>query len=175
VPPASRCGAREMAERSILMASGARLLGHLPDIRPYSPQAALDGLTRRVGCEWGPAGLTVNAHRAGRVFASRSKPGCSAKTSGRGERSEKAFSRACPRGGRRGRSISQGRCCSWLERRVGLRYRPISLCRRRPTRRDDDDPLSASAFQARKAALLQHIFGILAGIGDEMPEYDVYS
>jgi NAD(P)-dependent dehydrogenase (short-subunit alcohol dehydrogenase family) len=46
----------------ILMSSARGLLGHPAGYTAYcASKSAVDGLTRALGCEWGPTGITVNA------------------------------------------------------------------------------------------------------------------
>jgi len=48
--------------RVILVSSTRGKLGHPAGYTAYCPsKAAIDGLTRTLACEWGPAGITVNA------------------------------------------------------------------------------------------------------------------
>ena len=46
----------------VLMSSARGLLGHPAGYSAYcASKAAIDGITRALGCEWGPTGITVNA------------------------------------------------------------------------------------------------------------------
>ena len=46
----------------VLMSSARGLLGHPAGYSAYcASKAAIDGVTRALGCEWGPNGITVNA------------------------------------------------------------------------------------------------------------------
>jgi NAD(P)-dependent dehydrogenase (short-subunit alcohol dehydrogenase family) len=46
----------------ILMSSARGLLGHPAGYTAYcASKAAIDGITKALGCEWGPTGITVNA------------------------------------------------------------------------------------------------------------------
>ena len=46
----------------VLMSSARGLLGHPAGYTAYcASKAAIDGITRALGCEWGPTGITVNA------------------------------------------------------------------------------------------------------------------
>jgi NAD(P)-dependent dehydrogenase (short-subunit alcohol dehydrogenase family) len=46
----------------ILMSSARGLLGHPAGYTAYcASKSAVDGITRALGCEWGPVGITVNA------------------------------------------------------------------------------------------------------------------
>jgi NAD(P)-dependent dehydrogenase (short-subunit alcohol dehydrogenase family) len=46
----------------VLMSSARGLLGHPAGYTAYcASKAAIDGITRALGCEWGPTGVTVNA------------------------------------------------------------------------------------------------------------------
>ncbi len=46
----------------VLMSSARGLLGHPAGYSAYcASKSAIDGITRALGCEWGPAGITVNA------------------------------------------------------------------------------------------------------------------
>jgi NAD(P)-dependent dehydrogenase (short-subunit alcohol dehydrogenase family) len=46
----------------ILMSSARGLLGHPAGYTAYcASKSAIDGITRALGCEWGPTGITVNA------------------------------------------------------------------------------------------------------------------
>src|SRR5450631_307405 len=46
----------------VLMSSARGLLGHPAGYSAYcASKAAIDGITRALGCEWGPSGITVNA------------------------------------------------------------------------------------------------------------------
>lgn len=48
--------------RIILMSSARGLLGHPAGYTAYcASKSAVDGITRALGCEWGPLGITVNA------------------------------------------------------------------------------------------------------------------
>jgi NAD(P)-dependent dehydrogenase (short-subunit alcohol dehydrogenase family) len=46
----------------VLMSSARGLLGHPAGYSAYcASKAAIDGITKALGCEWGPTGITVNA------------------------------------------------------------------------------------------------------------------
>jgi NAD(P)-dependent dehydrogenase (short-subunit alcohol dehydrogenase family) len=46
----------------VLMSSARGLLGHPAGYTAYcASKSAIDGITRALGCEWGPTGITVNA------------------------------------------------------------------------------------------------------------------
>jgi NAD(P)-dependent dehydrogenase (short-subunit alcohol dehydrogenase family) len=46
----------------ILMSSARGLLGHPAGYTAYcASKSAIDGITKALGCEWGGAGITVNA------------------------------------------------------------------------------------------------------------------
>ena len=46
----------------VLMSSARGLLGHPAGYSAYcASKAAIDGMTKALGCEWGPTGITVNA------------------------------------------------------------------------------------------------------------------
>ena len=46
----------------VLMSSARGLLGHPAGYSAYcASKSAIDGITRALGCEWGPTGITVNA------------------------------------------------------------------------------------------------------------------
>ena len=46
----------------VLMSSARGLLGHPAGYTAYcASKSAVDGITRALGCEWGPTGITVNA------------------------------------------------------------------------------------------------------------------
>ena len=46
----------------VLMSSARGLLGHPAGYTAYcASKSAIDGVTRALGCEWGPTGITVNA------------------------------------------------------------------------------------------------------------------
>ncbi len=48
--------------RIVLMSSARAKLGHPAGYSAYcASKAAVDGITRALGCEWGPTGITVNA------------------------------------------------------------------------------------------------------------------
>ena len=48
--------------KMILMSSARGLLGHPAGYTAYcASKSAVDGITRALGCEWGPTGITVNA------------------------------------------------------------------------------------------------------------------
>jgi NAD(P)-dependent dehydrogenase (short-subunit alcohol dehydrogenase family) len=48
--------------KMVLMSSARGLLGHPAGYTAYcASKAAVDGITRALGCEWGPTGITVNA------------------------------------------------------------------------------------------------------------------
>ena len=63
----SRAAGRQMLAQGeggkvILMSSARGLLGHPAGYTAYcASKSAVDGVTRALGCEWGPAGITVNA------------------------------------------------------------------------------------------------------------------
>ncbi len=59
-------GAQMLAQgeggKVVLMSSARGLLGHPAGYSAYcASKAAIDGITRALGCEWGPTGITVNA------------------------------------------------------------------------------------------------------------------
>jgi len=48
--------------KMILMSSARGLLGHPAGYSAYcASKSAVDGMTKALGCEWGPTGITVNA------------------------------------------------------------------------------------------------------------------
>jgi NAD(P)-dependent dehydrogenase (short-subunit alcohol dehydrogenase family) len=54
--------ARGEGGKVVLMSSARGLLGHPAGYTAYcASKAAVDGITRALGCEWGPSGITVNA------------------------------------------------------------------------------------------------------------------
>jgi NAD(P)-dependent dehydrogenase (short-subunit alcohol dehydrogenase family) len=54
--------AQEDGGKIILMSSARGLLGHPAGYTAYcASKSAVDGITRALGCEWGPTGITVNA------------------------------------------------------------------------------------------------------------------
>ena len=63
----ARAAGRQMLEQGdggkvILMSSARGLLGHPAGYTAYcASKSAIDGITRALGCEWGGAGITVNA------------------------------------------------------------------------------------------------------------------
>jgi len=63
----ARAAGRRMLEQGdggkvILMSSARGLLGHPAGYTAYcASKSAIDGITRALGCEWGPTGITVNA------------------------------------------------------------------------------------------------------------------
>src|SRR5271163_1430459 len=63
----ARAAARQMIKQGrggkiILMSSARGLLGHPAGYTAYcASKSAIDGITKALGCEWGPAGITVNA------------------------------------------------------------------------------------------------------------------
>ena len=63
----SRSAGRQMLAQGeggkiILMSSARGLLGHPAGYTAYcASKSAIDGITRALGCEWGPTGITVNA------------------------------------------------------------------------------------------------------------------
>lgn len=63
----ARAAGRRMLEQGeggkiILMSSARGLLGHPAGYTAYcASKSAIDGITRALGCEWGPTGVTVNA------------------------------------------------------------------------------------------------------------------
>jgi len=63
----ARAAGRQMLKQGdggkvILMSSARGLLGHPAGYTAYcASKSAVDGITRALGCEWGPAGITVNA------------------------------------------------------------------------------------------------------------------
>ena len=63
---ARAAGARMLEQgkggRIVLMSSARAKLGHPAGYSAYcASKAAIDGITRALGCEWGPTGITVNA------------------------------------------------------------------------------------------------------------------
>ena len=63
---ARAAGAQMLAQgeggKIVLMSSARGLLGHPAGYSAYcASKAAIDGITRALGCEWGPTGITVNA------------------------------------------------------------------------------------------------------------------
>lgn len=63
----ARAAGRRMLEQGeggkvVLMSSARGLLGHPAGYSAYcASKSAVDGITRALGCEWGPTGITVNA------------------------------------------------------------------------------------------------------------------
>ncbi|MGY3149285.1 NAD(P)-dependent dehydrogenase (short-subunit alcohol dehydrogenase family) [Bradyrhizobium sp. USDA 3397] len=63
----ARAAGRQMLKQGdggkvILMSSARGLLGHPAGYTAYcASKSAVDGITRALGCEWGPTGITVNA------------------------------------------------------------------------------------------------------------------
>ncbi len=63
----ARAAGKRMLEQGdggkiILMSSARGLLGHPAGYTAYcASKSAIDGITRALGCEWGPTGITVNA------------------------------------------------------------------------------------------------------------------
>jgi NAD(P)-dependent dehydrogenase (short-subunit alcohol dehydrogenase family) len=63
----ARAAGRQMLKQGqggkvILMSSARGLLGHPAGYTAYcASKAAVDGITKALGCEWGPSGITVNA------------------------------------------------------------------------------------------------------------------
>jgi NAD(P)-dependent dehydrogenase (short-subunit alcohol dehydrogenase family) len=63
----ARAAGRRMLEQGdggkvVLMSSARGLLGHPAGYTAYcASKSAVDGITRALGCEWGPTGITVNA------------------------------------------------------------------------------------------------------------------
>jgi len=63
----ARATARQMLKQGkggkiILMSSARGLLGHPAGYTAYcASKSAVDGITKALGCEWGGAGITVNA------------------------------------------------------------------------------------------------------------------
>lgn len=63
----ARAAGRRMLEQGeggkiVLMSSARGLLGHPAGYTAYcASKAAVDGITKALGCEWGPTGITVNA------------------------------------------------------------------------------------------------------------------
>ncbi len=63
----ARAAGRQMLKQGqggkvILMSSARGLLGHPAGYTAYcASKAAVDGITKALGCEWGPTGITVNA------------------------------------------------------------------------------------------------------------------
>lgn len=63
----ARAAGRQMLRQGeggkvILMSSARGLLGHPAGYTAYcASKSAVDGITRALGCEWGPTGITVNA------------------------------------------------------------------------------------------------------------------
>ncbi len=52
----------------MLMSSARGLLGHPAGYTAYcASKSAVDGITKALGCEWGPTGITVNAIAPDRV------------------------------------------------------------------------------------------------------------
>lgn len=63
---ARAAGKRMLAQggggKVVLMSSARGLLGHPAGYTAYcASKAAVDGITKALGCEWGPTGITVNA------------------------------------------------------------------------------------------------------------------
>lgn len=63
---ARAAGRRMLAQgeggKVVLMSSARGLLGHPAGYTAYcASKAAVDGITKALGCEWGPTGITVNA------------------------------------------------------------------------------------------------------------------
>jgi NAD(P)-dependent dehydrogenase (short-subunit alcohol dehydrogenase family) len=63
---ARAAGKRMLAQgrggKVVLMSSARGLLGHPAGYSAYcSSKSAIDGMTKALGCEWGPTGITVNA------------------------------------------------------------------------------------------------------------------
>lgn len=63
----ARAAGKRMLEQGdggkiVLMSSARGLLGHPAGYTAYcASKAAVDGMTKALGCEWGPTGITVNA------------------------------------------------------------------------------------------------------------------
>jgi len=63
----ARAAGRQMLKQGhggkvILMSSARGLLGHPAGYSAYcASKSAVDGITKALGCEWGPSGITVNA------------------------------------------------------------------------------------------------------------------
>ncbi|MBX9456861.1 MAG: SDR family oxidoreductase [Rhizobium sp.] len=63
----ARAAGKRMLEQGhggkvVLMSSARGLLGHPAGYTAYcASKSAVDGITRALGCEWGPTGITVNA------------------------------------------------------------------------------------------------------------------
>ena len=63
----ARAAGRQMLKQGhggkvILMSSARGLLGHPAGYTAYcASKSAVDGITKALGCEWGPSGITVNA------------------------------------------------------------------------------------------------------------------
>ncbi|MDQ0457572.1 SDR family NAD(P)-dependent oxidoreductase [Rhizobium paknamense] len=63
----ARAAGKRMLEQGeggkiVLMSSARGLLGHPAGYTAYcASKAAVDGITKALGCEWGPTGITVNA------------------------------------------------------------------------------------------------------------------
>jgi NAD(P)-dependent dehydrogenase (short-subunit alcohol dehydrogenase family) len=63
----ARAAGKQMLEQGqggkvVLMSSARGLLGHPTGYTAYcASKSAVDGMTRALGCEWGPSGITVNA------------------------------------------------------------------------------------------------------------------
>ncbi|MCC6888482.1 MAG: SDR family oxidoreductase [Hyphomicrobiales bacterium] len=63
----ARAAGRQMLKQGdggkvILMSSARGLLGHPAGYAAYcASKSAVDGITKALGCEWGPSGITVNA------------------------------------------------------------------------------------------------------------------
>ena len=63
----ARAAGRQMLKQGqggkvILMSSARGLLGHPAGYTAYcASKSAVDGITKALGCEWGPTGITVNA------------------------------------------------------------------------------------------------------------------
>ncbi|MCB1494737.1 MAG: SDR family oxidoreductase [Bauldia sp.] len=63
----ARAAGRRMLEQGdggkvVLMSSARGLLGHPAGYTAYcASKSAIDGITKALGCEWGPTGITVNA------------------------------------------------------------------------------------------------------------------
>ena len=112
---ARAAGAQMLAQgeggKIVLMSSARGLLGHPAGYTAYcASKSAVDGITRALGCEWGPSGITVNAI-APTVFRSPLTAWMFEDTEKAAE-VRKGFLARVPKGGWASRRTSPDRCSS---------------------------------------------------------------